>query len=166
MLINGEWIETSADKLVSVNPATGAVNHEISTADRSHVEAAVDAAKEAAAKPAWRNMLPHQRAAILHKIADRMNANADKFARLQMLENGKVWSECVAQVAGAASTFRYFAGVCESLGSEVTPSRGNYLSMTVYEPYGVVAAITPWNSPMTMEAVSYTHLTLPTNREV
>ena len=152
MLINGEWIEKSADKLVSINPATGAVNHEVSTGDRSHVEAAVAAAKDAASKSTWRNMLPHLRAAILYKIADRMTANADKFARLQMLENGKVWSECVTQVAGAAATFRYYAGVCESLGSEITPSRGNYLSMTVYEPYGVVAAITPWNSPMTMEA--------------
>ena len=69
-----------------------------------------------------------------------------------MIENGKVWNECKAQVASAAATFRYYAGVCETLGAEVTPSRGNYLSMTRYEPYGVVLAITPWNSPLTMEA--------------
>ena len=81
-----------------------------------------------------------------------MLANTETFARLQMIENGKVWSECVAQAKSAAATFRYFAAACETLGSEVTPSRGNYLSMTAYEPYGVVAAITPWNSPMTMEA--------------
>jgi betaine-aldehyde dehydrogenase len=81
-----------------------------------------------------------------------MTANSDRFARLQMLENGKVWSECVAQVKSAAATFRYYASVCETLGSDLTPSRGNYLSMTVHEPYGVVVAVTPWNSPMTMEA--------------
>jgi betaine-aldehyde dehydrogenase len=69
-----------------------------------------------------------------------------------MIENGKVRSECVAQVRSAAATFRYYAAVCETLGSEVTPARGNYLSMSVHEPYGVVAALTPWNSPMTMEA--------------
>jgi betaine-aldehyde dehydrogenase len=77
---------------------------------------------------------------------------AEDFARLQMLENGKVWAECKNQATSAAATFRYYAGVCETLGAEVTPSRGNYLSMVTYEPYGVVAAITPWNSPLTMEA--------------
>lgn len=152
MLINGEWITQSANKLESINPATGAVNHEVVAAEKSHVDLAVSTAREAAGKAAWRNMLPHQRAAILHKISDGMTANAEKFARLQMLENGKVWKECVAQVAGAAATFRYYAGVCETLGSELTPARGNYVSMSVHEPYGVIAAITPWNSPMTMEA--------------
>lgn len=152
MLINGEWITQSSQKLESINPATGGVNHEVIAAEKSHVDQAVAAAREAAAKASWRNMLPHQRAAILYKISEGMTANADKFARLQMLENGKVWKECVAQVAGAAATFRYYAGVCETLGSELTPARGNYVSMSVYEPYGVVAAITPWNSPMTMEA--------------
>ncbi len=152
MLINGEWITQSSQKLESVNPATGSINHEVIAAEKSHVDQAVTAAREAAAKSSWRNMLPHQRAAILYKISEGMTANADTFARLQMLENGKVWKECVAQVAGAAATFRYYAGVCETLGSELTPARGNYMSMSVYEPYGVVAAITPWNSPMTMEA--------------
>ena len=83
---------------------------------------------------------------------DGIDASAELLARLQMIENGKVWNECKAQVASAAATFRYYAGVCETLGAEVTPSRGNYLSMTRYEPYGVVLAITPWNSPLTMEA--------------
>jgi betaine-aldehyde dehydrogenase len=69
-----------------------------------------------------------------------------------MLENGKVWSECAKQVKSAAATFRYYGAVCETTGSEITPARGDYLSMSVYEPYGVVAAITPWNSPLTMEA--------------
>ena len=69
-----------------------------------------------------------------------------------MLENGKVLAECRAQVATAAATFRYYAGVCETVESSVTPPRGSYWSMTVYEPMGVVAAITPWNSPLTLEA--------------
>src|SRR5690606_37327557 len=57
-----------------------------------------------------------------------------------------------AQVASAAATFRYYAAACETFESEVTPSRGNYWTMTLYEPVGVVAAITPWNSPVTLEA--------------
>ena len=152
MLIGGQWIDHSPDKLVSINPATGEINHEVRAATAVHVAQAVEAATKAVRSSAGRTLLPHQRAAVLHRIGDLMTANSDRFARLQMLENGKVWSECVAQVKSAAATFRYYASVCETLGSDLTPSRGNYLSMTVHEPYGVVVAITPWNSPMTMEA--------------
>jgi betaine-aldehyde dehydrogenase len=97
-------------------------------------------------------MLPMHRARILQAMAERMERDSERLARLQMLENGKVWSECLKQVHSAAATFRYYAAVCEATGAEVTPPRGSYLSMTAYEPYGVVAAITPWNSPLTMEA--------------
>lgn len=151
-LINGEWISDPQDSFESVNPATGEVNYLVSSASRDHVEAAVASATAAAADPAWRDMLPHMRALVLNRIAAGIMERAEDLAHLQMIENGKVWSECKAQAASAAATFRYYAAACETLGSEVTPSRGNYLSMTAYEPYGVVAAITPWNSPLTMEA--------------
>lgn len=152
MLIGGEWIGGATGPIESINPADGRLNHRVAAATSDHVGQAVAVAAKAASAQSWRAMLPHQRAGILHRIGDLMLARSEEFARLQMIENGKVWSECVAQVKSAAATFRYFASVCETLGSEVTPSRGPYLSMTVHEPYGVVAAITPWNSPMTMEA--------------
>jgi len=151
-LINGQLISRSEDAFESVNPATGKVNYLVSTASAEDVDAAVRSATEAVNKPSWRNMLPHVRAQLLYRMSELITQKSEEFARLQMIENGKVWSECKAQAASAAATFRYFAGVCETLGAEVTPARGNYLSMTVYEPYGVVAAITPWNSPLTMEA--------------
>ena len=151
-LIDGEWIVNQETTFESINPATGQVNCLVSGADRDHVDAAVKTAATAAADRAWRDMLPHLRAQVLNRIATGIMERADDLARLQMLENGKVWSECKAQAGSAAATFRYYAGVCETQGAEVTPSRGNYLSMTAYEPYGVVAAITPWNSPLTMEA--------------
>ncbi|HEY9572091.1 MAG TPA: aldehyde dehydrogenase family protein, partial [Pusillimonas sp.] len=151
-LIDGEWISHSVESFESVNPATGEVNFRVSTALREHVDAAVASARTAAKLAAWKDMLPHMRAQILMRIASLITERADEFARAQMLENGKVWSECKAQAGSAAATFRYFAAVCETQGAEITPPRGNYLSMTAYEPYGVVAAITPWNSPMTMEA--------------
>jgi len=152
MLIDGAWLQEPQHAFDSVNPATGAVNYRVSAADETHVDAAVRSAHAAVLATNWRTMLPHTRARILARVADGIEANADELARLQMLENGKVWKECKAQVGSAAATWRYFAAVCETLGAEVTPSRGDYLSMTAYEPYGVVAAITPWNSPLTMEA--------------
>ncbi|RAR57923.1 betaine-aldehyde dehydrogenase [Paraburkholderia unamae] len=152
MLIDGEWVRDDSHAFESVNPANGAVNYRVSAAGDTQIAAAVQSARAAAASKAWRTMLPHVRARVLAKIADGIDANAAELAQLQMIENGKVWKECLAQVASAASTWRYYAAVCETLGAEVTPSRGDYLSMTAYEPYGVVAAITPWNSPLTMEA--------------
>jgi len=152
LLVNGEWIVGGGPSLTSVNPATGEVNHRVSAASAQDVDAAVASATRAAAAASWRNLLPHARARLLSAIAERMEANAQAFVQAQMAENGKVLSECRSQVASAVATFRYYAAVCETLGSEVTPSRGDYLSMTVHEPYGVVAAITPWNSPLTMEA--------------
>ena len=150
LLIGDEWISDTPTAFPCINPATGATNYEVCAATEAHVDRAVKVAAEAAAKPAWRNMLPHVRAAILRKIADVMMERSDLLARCQMIENGKVWKECKFQVAAAADGFRFFASACEVLGAEVTPSRGNYLSMTAYEPYGVVAAITPWNSPLTL----------------
>jgi betaine-aldehyde dehydrogenase len=152
LLIGGEWMHDTDEVIVSVNPATGRVNYEVCAATPRQVHAAVESARQAASAEAWRAMLPHRRARLLARLADVIEAKSEELARIQMLENGKVLAECRPQAAAAAATFRYYAGVCETLGSEVTPARGAYLSMTVYEPYGVVAAITPWNSPLTMEA--------------
>jgi betaine-aldehyde dehydrogenase len=152
MLIAGQPAAGRAAPLVSIDPATGAINHHVGAASAEDVEAAVASAAGAAAHPSWSALQPAQRAAVLHRIGELMTRDAELFARLQRLENGKVQAECVAQVRSAAATFRYYAAVCETQGSELTPSRGDYVSMTVHEPYGVVAAITPWNSPMTMEA--------------
>jgi betaine-aldehyde dehydrogenase len=81
-----------------------------------------------------------------------MEKSIEHLATQQMLDNGKAWRECKAQATSAVATFRYYAAVCESAVDDTNPSRGGYLSLTVHEPHGVVAAITPWNSPLTMEA--------------
>jgi len=149
-LIGGEWVGDTSSHITHVNPATGEINYEVCAASEAHIDAAVRSAHKAAGAAAWRNMLPHNRAQLLNRIADLMMERSDLLARCQMVENGKVWKECKNQVSNGAATFRYCAAAVETLGSEITPPRGNYLSMTVYEPWGVVAAITPWNSPITL----------------
>ena len=69
-----------------------------------------------------------------------------------MRENGKLRRECVEQATNGAAAYRYFASICETMPTEVAPSRGEHLAMVLYEPFGVVAAITPWNSPLTLES--------------
>jgi betaine-aldehyde dehydrogenase len=152
LLIHGEWIRDTGATIRTVNPANGEANTPVAGANAVVVAAAVASGTKAAAEPAWRQLLPHQRARLLSRLADVVASRAPEFARLQMLENGKPQSECRAQVAAAEGIYRYYAAVCETVGAELTPPRGNYLSMTHHEPYGVVGAITPWNSPLTMEA--------------
>jgi len=152
MLIGDQWTSDSGALLESINPATGKTNFAVSAATAREVDHAVEVAQHAAGSGAWRQMLPHVRGRLLSRLADVIDTHGDKFARLQMQENGKVWKECRAQARSAAAIFRYYAAVCETVGEVLTPARGDYFSMTVHEPYGVVAAITPWNSPLTMEA--------------
>lgn len=152
LLIGGAWCDGGAAPLALVDPATGAERAPVAAASHADVDAAVRNAGDAARHASWQGLLAHQRAAILYRIGERIAAQAPAFAELQMHDNGKVYAECLAQAQGAAATFRYFAAACETLEGAVTPARGDYVSLTAHEPYGVVAALTPWNSPLTMEA--------------
>ncbi|SPA33153.1 NAD/NADP-dependent betaine aldehyde dehydrogenase [Cupriavidus taiwanensis] len=151
-LIGAQWTTGEGVPFDSVNPATGEVNATVGAASAADVDRAVQAAKAAQADPAWREMLPHKRAAILRRLADLIEADAEALALRQMRENGKRLSECRDQALAGAAAYRYFAAICETMPSEVAPARGAHLSMVVYEPFGVVAAITPWNSPLTLES--------------
>lgn len=152
LLIGGEWVCGTGASLTTVDPATGEVNATLPTAAASEVDRAVEVAAAAQRQPAWTNLLPHQRADVLHAVSRLLLERTEALARVVMHENGKTLSESRTQVRSAAGIFRYFASLCETLVSEVTPARGSYLSLTQYEPYGVVAAITPWNSPVNLAA--------------
>ena len=103
-------------------------------------------------EPAWRNLKPHERASYLFRISDCINAHVSRLAELQMRDTGKCLTETTALVRSAAATFRYFAAALETLEEELTPARGEYLTMSIHEPIGVVGAITPWNSPIASDA--------------
>jgi acyl-CoA reductase-like NAD-dependent aldehyde dehydrogenase len=96
--------------------------------------------------------MPHERAGMLHRIAQGIREQSETLAQLQRLDNGKPIKECRALVASAAGTFQYFAAAAETWEDAVTPTRGDYLTLSVHEPLGVVGAITPWNSPIASEA--------------
>lgn len=151
-LIGETWREGRGPSFPTLNPADGTTIAEVASADQADVGEAVEAARAALASPVWRDLLPHERARLLYRMADLVARDGERLARLQMADNGKTLVECRAQFASAANTFRYYAAVCETQESEVTPPRGPYWTMTVHEPVGVVAAITPWNSPATLEA--------------
>lgn len=153
LLLAGRFTGGEAADMEVVNPANGRGIGQVATASQAQIDAAVRTGRKAALAPGgWAARLPHERAAVLYAIADDITRNVDRIAELQMNENGKTRTESRGQALSAAGTFRYYAGVCESLGEEMPPARGDYFNITVYEPLGVVAALTPWNSPLTMAA--------------
>jgi len=152
LLIAGEDAPGTGPVLDAIDPATGDVSARYQTATPAEVDAAVHAARAAHERGVWRDKKPHERATILFEAARRIADQTETLATIQMRQNGKTLTECRAQAKAAAATFRYFASVCETLEGELTTPRGDYLTLTVYEPAGVVALITPWNSPLTMEA--------------
>jgi betaine-aldehyde dehydrogenase len=133
-------------------PATGEAVARLRAADAADVEEAIAAADHAFRHSGWAQRKPHERAAVLHRVAALIRERAEPLAQRQRLDNGKPINETRALVASAAGTFQFFAAACETFEEQITPSRGDFMTMSVYEPMGVVAAITPWNSPIASEA--------------
>ncbi|URF06776.1 aldehyde dehydrogenase [Cupriavidus campinensis] len=150
--IAGAWRLGSGDRYATRYPATGEVAAELNAASLADVEEAVQGAHRAFLTSGWAQRKPHERAAVLYRVAELIRARAEPLAQRQRLDNGKPISETRALVASAAATFQFFAAACETMEESITPQRGDCLTMSVYEPMGVVAAITPWNSPIASEA--------------
>jgi betaine-aldehyde dehydrogenase len=152
IFVAGEWITGGGAEITSVFPADGTVNRVLRGASIEDLDTAIEGAVAAQRVPAWRNLKPHERAAFLHRISEGIAQNIDRIAHIQTRDTGKTLTETRALAASAAGTFRYVAAALETLEDTITPSRGDYLTMSVHEPMGVVAAITPWNSPIASDA--------------
>jgi betaine-aldehyde dehydrogenase len=139
-------VDRSGDtSITSLNPADGSVAGVVRRATVADVDAAVARAWTAFKTRSWRHLRLDRRADTLYEIGRRILLERETLARLQMADSGKPLKECQHMVDSAAGTFRYYAAVCETLQGELTPARGDYFSMAVSEPFGVIAAITPWN---------------------
>jgi aldehyde dehydrogenase (NAD+) len=152
MLIDGAWRDASdGTTFDSVNPFTGRAWATAPSATEQDVDDAVRAARRAFAEGPWSTSTPLQRATLLRRFGDLIRENADELARIQVLENGKLIREVGGQTLALANHCYFFAGVAESpLGETLASSVPNMQVFTVREPIGVVAAITPWNSPLAL----------------
>ena len=148
----GAWRDASGPRYQTDYPADGSTVATLNAATADDVNEAVQVAEAARLSPAWANLKPHERATLLHRIAAGIRERGEELAQLQRLDNGKPIKETRALVASAAGTFQFFAAACETLEDQITPSRGDFITMSVHEPLGVVGAITPWNSPIASEA--------------
>lgn len=151
-LLAGRWRDASGPAYETEYPHDGSAVAQLHAATVGDVDEAVQTAEQARLQPAWARLMPHERAGMLHRIANGIREQSETLAHLQRLDNGKPINECRALVASAAGTFQYFAAAAETWEDAVTPTRGDFLTMSVHEPLGVVGAITPWNSPIASEA--------------
>lgn len=148
----GRWRDASGPRYTTEYPHDGSTVAQLHAATADDVDEAVQAAERARRQPAWARLKPHERALILYRIAEGIRAEAEQLAQWQRLDNGKPIKECRALVASAAATFQFFGAAAETWEDALTPARGDYLTLSVHEPLGVVGAITPWNSPIASEA--------------
>ena len=160
LLIGGEWIASESDTGIPViDPATGQAVATIADANQADVDKAVAAAREALEQGPWPNMRPTEREALLWKLSDLIDQNADELAELESIDNGKTKMMAgIVDIPGSRNYFRYMAGWATKIeGSTFDTSIGGppgskFETSTRREPVGVVAQIIPWNFPLAMAA--------------
>ncbi|MFN8217833.1 MAG: aldehyde dehydrogenase family protein [Solirubrobacterales bacterium] len=148
MLIGGEWVTAAAGgERDSVDPANGLPWATVPEAGAEDVDRAVAAARQAL-RGDWGQVLPRQRGRLLARLADLIEANAETLVEAEVRDNGKTISEVSAQYRLLPEWYRYFGELADKIDGAVLPrERQDMLTYTLIEPVGVVAAITPWNSP-------------------
>ena len=129
------------------NPFSGEVWANVARGSKADVDRAVEAAAEAL--PVWNRMRPAERGVLMMRVADLVERDAQRLATLEVRDNGKLYAEMFAQVRLVADWFRYYGGLADKLEGAVIPTgKPNMFTFTRHEPLGVVALITPWNSPL------------------
>ncbi len=157
MLIDGEWVPAqSGETLDVIDPATARVIATVPSADSPDVDLAVAAARAAFQGQPWRGMTPANRARLLWRIGDLIDANAAELAHLETVNNGKpLTASRDGEVPAAAETFRYYAGWCTKIAgrtAELSVPGAQFHAYTRREAIGVVGQIIPWNGPLVMAA--------------
>jgi aldehyde dehydrogenase (NAD+) len=154
---NGGYQPSSGtDELQVSYPYTGDCWAMVAAGTPEDIDIAVESAMGTFQSGPWHNMLPSERASILHDIADVTEEHVSELATLQTLENGRKVSGRAKQIGAVPEIFRYFASVARTeKGNLNSPENknGQLFSYSMHEPYGVVGAITPWNGPIIQTAM-------------
>lgn len=152
LYINGHWQDSSDGAFyTSTNPANGQTLAQCAEATKEDVDLAVKSAWQA--YPAWKATTKEERAAILERIADRIEENATWLATVETMDNGKPIRETsTIDVPYSVRHFRYYASLIRTDEGTASVLDGNMMSLVLREPIGVVGQIVPWNFPFLMAA--------------
>jgi acyl-CoA reductase-like NAD-dependent aldehyde dehydrogenase len=154
MLIGGAWVDPVCGAwFESVNPFTGAAWALVPRGGREDIDRAVCAAQRAFCEGEWRQLTATARGALLRRLGDLIAADAERLATIESTDNGKLLAEMRAQLNYIPQWFHYFGGLADKIEGRVIPiDKPGVFNFTREEPLGVVAAITPWNSPLLLAA--------------
>ena len=149
LFIDGKWRDSaSGETMPAINPYTQEVWAHVQVATAQDVADAIAAARRAY-ETVWRKTTAGERAKLLNRLADLLDADAARMALLETTDNGKVIRETSSQMGYAARIFRYFAGWADKMQGAVVPlDQKDTMDLVLREPSGVIAAITAWNSPV------------------
>ena len=149
MLVGGKAVDAiSGRTFESENPYTGRPWAVIPDAGPEDVDAAVQAAR-AALDGEWGQLTGFARSRLIRLLGDLISVNAPRLAYLEVQDSGKLYREMIGQLNGLGGWYHYYAGLADKLeGRQIPAPNPDYLVYTRREPVGVVAAITPWNSPL------------------
>jgi gamma-glutamyl-gamma-aminobutyraldehyde dehydrogenase len=152
--IDGDFVEgAGTGRFEVVNPATDEAFVALPAGGAADIDRAVAAAKRCFQAKVWSRMAPRDRAAVLFRFADLIEANAEEFALLDTLAMGKPISDMLnIDVPSAALTLRYFAECIDKVEGQVTATDPAAFHYILREPLGVVGCIVPWNYPLLMSA--------------
>jgi len=156
VLIGGGWFAASSDTMIDViNPADGQKITAIGDSGVEDVDRAIRAARTAFEDGPWATMKPGERARLINRIADAMEAKAEVLAQLETLDNGKPINYARGDVAASIGAMRYYAGWADKITGSThnVNMMGDFHTYTVKEPVGVVALVVPWNYPLVMAAM-------------
>ena len=150
MLIGGAWQDAAGgDTFETENPFLGAPWALVPRGTVADVDAAVAAARAAFRNPDWRKISASARGALLHRLGDLIAREAERLAAVETRDNGKLITEMRGQLKYIPQWFYYFGGLADKIEGRVIPiDKPGMVNFTREEPLGVVAAITPWNSPL------------------
>ncbi len=153
LFINNEWVDPLTGKWFdSLDPFSGEPWAKIPQAGPDDVERAVLAA-DAAMQGPWGQMSASDRGMLLLKLAGLIEQHADELTEAESRDNGKLRSEVGGQVRYMAKYFYYYAGLADKIHGLVVPmDKPKVFNYVRYEPMGVVATITPWNSSLLLTA--------------
>jgi 1-pyrroline dehydrogenase len=148
--VGGKWVDAAEGGTAEIiNPATGDTIAEVPDGTQADVDRAVEAAK--AALPEWLETTPGERAEMMLKLADALEANADELVQLESQNVGKPFGIARDEVPVSADNIRFFAGAARTLeGRAAGEYMRGYTSMIRREPVGIVGQISPWNYPLMM----------------
>jgi len=147
-LLAGEWVADGRELFDVLDPATEQRLTQVAQAGPDDVDAAVAAGRRALAERSWTGLAPLERARIMNRIADAIEADLESLAILETRDNGKPIERSRADTASAARTFRHYAGAPSRLAGATVPVGDGLHAYTTLNPVGVAALILPWNFPI------------------